>query len=126
MQIAVNKYKNNPNVKFLFVDTWETAADYVTGVKKFISDNKYTFHVLIDDKLETGRQAKVVSAYGVTGIPTKFVIDKNGHIRFKYVGYSGSSDRVADEVSNMLELTANAGSPKVATKADMSTKEKSK
>ncbi|GAA4083390.1 hypothetical protein GCM10022392_00010 [Mucilaginibacter panaciglaebae] len=124
MQMAVNKYKSDPNVEFLFVDTWETAADYVTGVRNFITDNKYTFHVLIDDKLETGRQAKVVSAYGVTGIPTKFVIDKNGHIRFKYVGYSGSSDKVADEVSNMLELTANAGNEEAAAKPN--TKEKSK
>jgi len=116
MQMAVNKYKNDPNIEFLFIDTWETGDNFLPGVKSFIEDNKYTFHVLIDDKIETGRQAKVVSAYGVSGIPTKFVIDKNGNIRFKYVGYSGSADKVADEVSNMLELTARAGEENAAAK----------
>jgi peroxiredoxin len=107
MQMAVNKYKDNPNVKFLFVDTWENGKDYEPGVKKFITDNKYTFHVLLDEKNDEGKQAKVVTSYDVSGIPTKFVIDKNGNIRFKYIGYSGSSDKVFEEVSNMIELTNN-------------------
>ncbi|HWD87339.1 MAG TPA: redoxin domain-containing protein [Mucilaginibacter sp.] len=115
MQLAVNKYQNDPNVKFLFVDTWENGKDYEPGVQKFIKDNKYTFHVLLDDKNEEGRQAKIVSAYGVEGIPTKFVIDKKGNIRFKYVGYSGSSEKVRDEVSNMIELTQNADTETAAT-----------
>ncbi|MDB4925558.1 redoxin domain-containing protein [Mucilaginibacter sp.] len=107
MQKAVNKYKDDPNVVFLFVDTWESVEDYIPGVKKFIEDNKYTFHVLFDEKNADGRQAKVVSAFGVSGIPTKFVIDKDGVIRFKYVGYSGSDEKVLDEVSNMITLANN-------------------
>ena len=107
MQLAVNKYKDDPNVKFLFIDTWENGKDYEAGVRKFITANNYTFHVLIDEKNDAGRQAKVVTAFDVSGIPTKFVIDKAGNIRFKYIGYSGSTDKVLDEVVNMIELTAN-------------------
>jgi len=107
MQMAVNKYKDDPNVKFLFVDTWETAENYLNGVKKFIADNKYTFHVLMDEKAADGRQAKVVTAFEVSGIPTKFIIDKNGNIRFKYIGYSGSSEKVLDEVTSMVDMAAN-------------------
>ncbi len=107
MQLAVNKYKDDPNVKFLFVDTWENGDNYVDGVKKFIADNKYTFHVLIDEKNAEGKQAKVVSAYEVTGIPTKFIIDKNGNIRFKYIGYSGSADKILDEVIDMIDMAQN-------------------
>jgi len=107
MQLAVNKYKDDPNVKFLFVDTWENGDNYVDGVKKFIADNKYTFHVLIDEKNAEGKQAKVVSAYEVTGIPTKFIIDKNGNIRFKYIGYSGSADKILDEVTDMIDMARN-------------------
>ncbi|MFD0764813.1 TlpA family protein disulfide reductase [Mucilaginibacter lutimaris] len=119
MQMAVNKFKDNPNVKFLFIDTWENGDNYLPGVKKFIADNKYTFHVLMDEKDAGGKQAKVVSDFKVTGIPTKFIIDKDGNIRFKYVGYSGSSEAVLDEVTNMVELTTNpdaavAGAPKVS------------
>jgi len=107
MQLAVNKYKDDPNVKFLFVDCWETEKDYVPGVKQFIADNKYSFHVLIDEKGDDGRQSKVVGSYGVDGIPTKFIIDKNGNIRFKYVGYSGTPEKLLDEVTDMINLVNN-------------------
>ena len=107
MQLAVNKYKDDPNVKFLFVDTWENGDNYVEGVKKFIADNKYSFHVLIDEKNAEGRQAKVVGAYDVSGIPTKFIIDKNGNIRFKYIGYSGSADKILEEVTDMIDMAKN-------------------
>lgn len=107
MQMAVNKYKDNPNVQFLFVDTWENGDNYLPGVVKFIQDNKYTFHVLMDEKGADGRQSKVVSAFGVEGIPTKFVIDANGNIRFKKVGFEGTAESIRDEVSAMIEMAGN-------------------
>ena len=108
MQMAVNKYKNDPNVVFLFIDTWERTQNYLPGVKKFIANNKYTFHVLMDEKNAEGKQTKVVSAFEVDAIPTKFIIDKNGNIRFKYRGYSGSSLKVYTEVTNMINLAEKA------------------
>ncbi|HWK03576.1 MAG TPA: redoxin domain-containing protein [Puia sp.] len=107
MQMAVNKYKNDPNVKFLFIDTWESGDHYGDAVKKFIADNKYSFQVLIDDKTASGKQDKVVTAYGVGGIPTKFVIDRAGNIRFKYPGYSGSAEKVLEEVTNMIDMASH-------------------
>ena len=107
MQMAVNKYKDDPNVKFLFVDCWETADNYVDVVKKFIADNNYTFHVLLDEKASNGRQAKVVNSFDVSGIPTKFIIDKAGNIRFKYVGYDGTPEALVNEVSNMINMANN-------------------
>ncbi len=118
MQLAVNKYKDDPNVKFLFVDTWETVDNYLVGVKKFIADNNYSFHVLMDEKNTDGKQAKVVSAYEVTGIPTKFIIDKNGNIRFKYIGYSGTPEKLLDEVTNMVTMAANPGTVDAEQKSD--------
>ncbi len=123
MQMAVTKYKDNPNVKFLFVDTWENGDSYLDGVKKFIADNKYTFHVLMDEKTNEGKQGKVVGDFEVTGIPTKFIIDKTGNIRFKYVGFSGSSEKVLEEVTNMIDMTTNpeafAADQKPASKSGM-------
>ncbi len=107
MQLAVNKYKDNPNVKFLFIDTWENGDDYLTGVKKFIADNHYTFQVLLDEKGSDNRQSKVISTFGVEGIPTKFVLDKDGNIRFKKVGFDGNAESIRDEVSAMIEMAAN-------------------
>jgi peroxiredoxin len=121
MQLAVNKFKDDPNVKFLFIDTWENGDTYEDGVKKFIADNKYTFHVLFDEKNKEGRQAKVVTDFEVTGIPTKFIIDKSGNIRFKYVGYSGTPEKILDEVVNMVDLAGNPDSVTADQKAATTT-----
>lgn len=114
MQMAVNKYKDDQNVKFLFVDTWENGDNYLPGVKKFIADNKYSFNVLIDEKGDDGRQSKVVSSFGVDGIPTKFIIDKTGNIRFKHVGYSGSPDKLVEEITNMIDMVNADATQKVS------------
>jgi hypothetical protein len=47
---------------------------------------------------------QVVSKFGVSGIPTKYVVDKKGIIRFKSVGYSGSPDILVEELSRMIEI----------------------
>jgi thiol-disulfide isomerase/thioredoxin len=59
MQLAVNKYKDNDRVKFLFIDTWESEKDYVTGVKNYIAESKYTFRVLFDEEDGAGKQNKI-------------------------------------------------------------------
>ena len=46
---------------------------------------------------------KVISAYGVSGIPTKYVLDRNGKIRFKAIGFEGSDEGLAEELSLMIE-----------------------
>ncbi len=98
MQKVVDKFKDDEDVKFLFVNTWERGENVKEKVAKFIKDNNYTFHVLLD------LDSEVVSKYGVEGIPTKFVVDKNGNIRFKSVGYSGSAQKLVDELSLMIEM----------------------
>ena len=99
MQKTVTKYKNDPNVKFLFIDTWERVADPSKDVKKFIGDNNYSFQVLLDDKT-TG----VVSQFKVRGIPAKFIIDGAGNTRFKLTGFSGGDDAAVEELSAMIEM----------------------
>jgi len=115
MQLAVNKYKDNPNVKFLFIDTWETIDNYREEAKKFVADNKYPFKVLEDEKGSDGKQSKVVTAYGVEGIPTKFVLDGTGNIRFMHIGWDGSEEGLVDEVSTMIDLTAHPNIIKAPT-----------
>lgn len=98
MQQAQNKFKDDPNVQFLFVDTWERVEDKAKAAGDFIQSKGYPFHVLLD------LEDKVVASYGVSGIPTKFVVDKNGKIRFKSIGYSGSAETLVDELTAMIEL----------------------
>ena len=99
MQKAVNKYASDTNVKFLFVNTWENnVEDKKKNAQDFITQNRYTFHVLLDN------DNKVIESYRVSGIPTKFIIDKTGNIRFKAVGFDGSDDKLVSELSSMITL----------------------
>ena len=101
MQKMVNKYKDDPNVKFVFIDTWERGENKQKDALDFITANKYTFHVLQDT------EDKVVEQFKVNGIPTKFVIDKNGKIRFKSIGFDGSDDKLMTELTAMIEMASD-------------------
>lgn len=88
LQKVYEKYRKNPNVVILAVNTWENEKGEAREktVRKFIADKQYTFPVLFDQDNAT------VTAYGVEGIPTKFIIDKKGRIRFKDVGFGGGAE----------------------------------
>lgn len=105
MQMAVNRFKNNPDVVFLFIDTWENVPDASAMVKEFISTNKYSFQVLFDTK-PAGSEKFVAEKFSVSGIPTKFVIDKNGNIRFRFTGFSGDDAAAVEEIATMIEYAA--------------------
>ena len=98
MQKAVTKYAQSPDVKFLFVNTWQKETNKKKNAADFIAQKKYTFQVLLDDNDD------VVTKFRVPGIPTKFILDKNGNIRFKSVGYNGEADRTAAEISQMVDM----------------------
>lgn len=98
MKMAVEKYKNDKDVVFFFVDTQEKMKDYEAYVKKYLKDNNYDFEVLFDT------DSKLSKSFGVGPIPHKMVIDKNGNLRFSEVGYMGSPSELVDEISMMVEL----------------------
>ncbi|MGJ7030209.1 TlpA family protein disulfide reductase [Niabella hirudinis] len=97
MQKMVQQYKDNPGVRFLFVDTWETVEDKQKNATDFIAKNKYDFQVLMDN------DSKVVAQFNVTGIPTKFIIGKDGNIKFQAVGFNGD-EHLQKELEAMIEL----------------------
>lgn len=104
MQAMVNYYKNNPDVKFLFVDTWEDRNPKLDSDEKklqvvadFINSKKYSFHVLMDN------ESKVVKDFKIEAIPTKFIIDKNGNVRYKVMGAEVNEGKLFDEMSVMIE-----------------------
>jgi thiol-disulfide isomerase/thioredoxin len=112
MQKAVNKYKDNPDVAFVFIDTWESGENREKQVTSFIEKNKYTFNVLYDETMkDSPDEFAVVTDFKVDGIPTKFVLDQNNTIRFKSVGYNGNPDALVNEISLMIEL-ADINNPK--------------
>lgn len=108
MQTALNKYENDPDVAFLFIDTWQSEENYEELVTNFIEENKYTFHVLYDEMKD--RPKATVTAYEVQGIPTKIFIDKDGFIRFRSVGGSPDIEMVMTEVVAKIEAIREAQS----------------
>lgn len=100
MQKAVIKYKDNPDVAFLFVNTWQQETDKRKNAADFINKKRYPFHVLMDEKDD------VITDFKVSGIPTKFVINKEGIVRFKSVGFAGGDDGLVQELSMMIDLAA--------------------
>lgn len=100
LQKVVDKYKSNPNVVILALDTWENEKGEAKEkkVKEFIDSKKYTFTVLYDEDF--------VSKYGVEGIPTKFIIDRYGMIQFKTVGFNGEQEMITD-MDTQFEMLMN-------------------
>ena len=100
MKLSMDKYKDNPNVKFLFVNTYErvSADQWKSTVNTFVKQRGFTtFPVILDIGGE------VAGSYGVNGIPAKFCIDKEGKIKFKSTGYLGSSDAIVAEMTQWIE-----------------------
>ena len=96
LQKIYEKYKSNPDVMILALNTWENeeGAEREAKVKKFMDEKKYTFPVLFDDN--------IVYKYGVDGIPTKFFIDKKGMIQFMSVGFEGA--KMVEAMSVQIEM----------------------
>ncbi|RYE42673.1 MAG: TlpA family protein disulfide reductase, partial [Sphingobacteriales bacterium] len=107
MQKAVTKYAADPNVVFLFVNTWQREANREEVVNKFFAENKYEFNVLYDTRNKDNPEVfDVIAAYKVKGIPTKFIIDKQGKIRFTVVGHSSEKD-VVKEMDLLISLASS-------------------
>jgi thiol-disulfide isomerase/thioredoxin/Tfp pilus assembly protein PilF len=107
LQKVYDKYKDNPNVVILAVNTWEneSGAEREKTVKDFIKENKYTFPVLFD----IDERAKAfVTQFGVEGIPTKFILDKEGNIQFKTVGFGGEKEML-DDLEAQFDLLLKDG-----------------
>lgn len=98
LKTAVEKFRDDNSVEFLFVNAWERVDNKEENARKFIEANNYPFHVLLDLNNE------VITQFKVEGIPTKFIIDAEQNIRFKSIGFSGNLDQMVKEIELMIEL----------------------
>lgn len=49
-------------------------------------------------------ESKIVVSYGISGIPTKIIIGKNGNIRFISMGFDGGNLKLMADLAGMIEL----------------------
>lgn len=100
MKMAIDKYKDNPNVKFVFINTFERVSpdQWKDNTKNFVTRRGFQYlNTVLDITNETAQ------AYGVEGIPAKFCIDPEGKIKHKSAGYLGSADAVYKEMVEWAE-----------------------
>lgn len=103
MQLAVDQYKKDQDVVFLFIHTWETTKNPVKDAGDYIKAHNYTFNVMMDLKDSANKNA-AATGYDLKGIPAKFIIDKGGAVRFKSMGTSaGGEDAFLAEMGAMIE-----------------------
>lgn len=108
MQMAVNKYKDDPHVHFYFVDTQDTPDDK-EGPTKVWKRKGYNFDdmlVLFDNCTPGKKDMSVVyrSMFpGTSGIPQKAIL-KNGKLRYRAEGYGGSPSGLEDEISTVIQI----------------------
>lgn len=108
MQKAVTHYKSDSDVVFLFIDTFESIADYELKVKELITASKYDFNVLFDPKDKSVGKCLVANSYEVKNIPTKIIIDPKGKIRFRVAGFKDDEKLAVEELVSMVESAKKA------------------
>jgi thiol-disulfide isomerase/thioredoxin len=83
LQKVKEQFKNNRDVKFIALNSgWRNSRKQA---KQWVKKQHYTLSFFYD------KDSKITDAYGVIALPTTFIIDKNGSIQFKDVGYRGPS-----------------------------------
>ena len=107
MQIAMDNYSNDPDVEFLFINTWEQRANPIESVQAFMEKRGLTFPVLMDLKNPETNKHPVLDKYGIKSIPAKFIVDKDGFINYQGTGFKGDDETVAKELISLIEQARN-------------------
>lgn len=101
MQLMVEKH---PEIAFLFIAVEEKDPDPLPAVKSFVEKRKYPFTVLIDEPVVPhSSQYKITSAYRPDGIPAKYIIDRNGMLRFRTSGFDTDAELI-NELEAMFAI----------------------
>jgi thiol-disulfide isomerase/thioredoxin len=81
LQAVYDKYKDNPKVMFMVINTGSdnTLAD----AQKWNGNKKYGFPVYYTDEKKLGER------FGFNVIPSTFIINPDGYIQFRNVGFEG-------------------------------------
>lgn len=87
------KYKNDDSVCFIGINLSED-KDTVT---KFVEKQGITYKVLLSNN-------KVITDYKIRSIPAFFIIDKNGAVANKYLGYrQGLEENWQEDIKALLK-----------------------
>lgn len=92
LNLLVNDFKNNDKVLF-----WAISIEAPISIEKFIKKQQFDFLLF-----HCGLTLK--NEFSVIGFPTHFIIDKQGKIRYKHIGYSPN---IREELKSEINLIIN-------------------
>ncbi|HTY36844.1 MAG TPA: TlpA disulfide reductase family protein [Bacteroidota bacterium] len=103
LQKVFEAYQYYRTVSFVTLNTGETVAGAArdTLVKKTMTSLKCSLPVAFDDS------PGFAEKYAIDGIPTAYVLDRNGAIRFKHVGFRDGKELVNDLMNEIEVLLKN-------------------
>jgi thiol-disulfide isomerase/thioredoxin len=108
MKKTMSELKDQP-VKFLFIDTFENVDKEITNnndllikIKKTLNNKNVNDFVVVLDQLKNNYY-EATESYKVPSIPAKYIIDRNGRIRYKSTGFS-SDENLIKELKTVVKL----------------------
>lgn len=108
MKKTMSELKDQP-VKFLFIDTLENIdkeitneSDLLIKIRKTLNNRNANDFVVVLDQLKNNYY-EATENYKVPSIPAKYIIDKNGRIRYKSTGF-GSDENLIKELKTVVKM----------------------
>jgi len=99
LQKVYDKYKNNPNVVFMVINTG--AGNVIDDARGWVKKNKnYTFPIYFNNDKDIDKKI------GFTVIPTVALLDKSGKMQFRTVGFEGSGmeAKLTQQIEILLKM----------------------
>lgn len=95
----VNKMVKDQDVVVLGVCVWDNKDAYTKWIPE--NQSKYTFQFAFDPAGNETAKSIASKLFGVSGIPTTYVIDKNGNVADSIVGYDDGDTRLEDALKKI-------------------------
>ena len=107
MQMAVDYFKGDDNVRFAFVMTQESDANYKDKANALFARKKLhdmPIYIDIDAQGKPGGQELFRALQpNPSGIPCKVIL-KDGHVRYRAEGYGGNPAQLMSEIAYVVEI----------------------
>lgn len=99
INVLYNKYVKTGDFNIVVIDAWEDKGkDQYSLVRDYMARNSSLyFSILVDEN------SVMAQKYGVTGLPMRFYLDKNGRIQYKGSGFTDGL-KLTQEIEDTMRL----------------------
>lgn len=95
-----DRFSENKDVTFLYVNTLEFPGREADYIREFLIKKGFDIPVYLDRV--TPNAASLSEKLGITTLPSKFILDKSGEIRYQDSGFSGNHQELVEELTGII------------------------